>query len=385
MVSFAFVSFLPTLFLPFLRSDLLPPPPRPTPRSTCERTRKALAPLRANSRWRTMRVHTLFLSSHSSLSSLPPCLSPSLPHSHSLPHTLPPSLPHSHSQSLSDTIALTQTHAQTHTHIRSHNQSLSTPVVHSVRGTLSRFLARWVLKRSPRSCSTAVLLPPTRHLVRRRHTHSLSSHLFFHTLLILTVSRSECTLCSHLSLSTTYSSTLFGRLFFHIPLSLCPSPLALSSSIVCVPISVSFMLLFRQPRPPPPPPPVLLGCRLDALPLLLCDLSSWYRYLPPTPCVLLTFPPSPHHRRTSHVASKGARLASMAHRVQYENSNDVGVFATLTNRYVLLANGGSETFYRCVAARRSRARRKRGEEGALTHACARTARSKESWAITCRW
>lgn len=36
----------------------------------------------------------------------------------------------------------------------------------------------------------------------------------------------------------------------------------------------------------------------------------------------------------------------MATRSQFENSNDVGVFAKLTNAYCLVAQGGSENFYR---------------------------------------
>ena len=35
----------------------------------------------------------------------------------------------------------------------------------------------------------------------------------------------------------------------------------------------------------------------------------------------------------------------MATRVQFENSNDVGVFAKLTNKYCLVSIGGSENFY----------------------------------------
>jgi translation initiation factor 6 len=35
----------------------------------------------------------------------------------------------------------------------------------------------------------------------------------------------------------------------------------------------------------------------------------------------------------------------MANRVQYENSNDIGVFAKLTNGYCLVAAGGSYNFY----------------------------------------
>ena len=35
----------------------------------------------------------------------------------------------------------------------------------------------------------------------------------------------------------------------------------------------------------------------------------------------------------------------MAVRCAFENSSDVGVFATLTNKYCLVASGGSENFY----------------------------------------
>lgn len=35
----------------------------------------------------------------------------------------------------------------------------------------------------------------------------------------------------------------------------------------------------------------------------------------------------------------------MATRVKFENSNEVGVFANLTNAYALCATGGSENFY----------------------------------------
>ena len=43
-----------------------------------------------------------------------------------------------------------------------------------------------------------------------------------------------------------------------------------------------------------------------------------------------------------------APLAShcMATRCQFANSNEVGVFAKLTNAYCLVAQGGSENFYR---------------------------------------
>lgn len=35
----------------------------------------------------------------------------------------------------------------------------------------------------------------------------------------------------------------------------------------------------------------------------------------------------------------------MAIRLQFENSNDIGVFAKLTNSYCLVSNTGSENFY----------------------------------------
>lgn len=37
----------------------------------------------------------------------------------------------------------------------------------------------------------------------------------------------------------------------------------------------------------------------------------------------------------------------MSIRTSYENNNEVGVFAKLTNAYCLVAMGGSENFYRC--------------------------------------
>ncbi|KAH8149980.1 uncharacterized protein LAJ45_06133 [Morchella importuna] len=39
------------------------------------------------------------------------------------------------------------------------------------------------------------------------------------------------------------------------------------------------------------------------------------------------------------------KIAAMALRAQFENSNEVGVFATLTNSYALVATGGSMNFY----------------------------------------
>lgn len=38
-------------------------------------------------------------------------------------------------------------------------------------------------------------------------------------------------------------------------------------------------------------------------------------------------------------------IETMATRVQFENNNEVGVFANLTNSYALCAIGGSENFY----------------------------------------
>lgn len=35
----------------------------------------------------------------------------------------------------------------------------------------------------------------------------------------------------------------------------------------------------------------------------------------------------------------------MANRCQFENTNDIGVFAKLTNAYCMVAAGGSENFY----------------------------------------
>ena len=40
----------------------------------------------------------------------------------------------------------------------------------------------------------------------------------------------------------------------------------------------------------------------------------------------------------------------MAQRTQFENSNDIGVFAKLTNRYCMVAVGGSENFYSAFEA-----------------------------------
>lgn len=49
--------------------------------------------------------------------------------------------------------------------------------------------------------------------------------------------------------------------------------------------------------------------------------------------------------------------SAMATRAQFENSNDVGVFARLTNAYCLVALGAAENFYRWaeeVASERAR-------------------------------
>jgi len=35
----------------------------------------------------------------------------------------------------------------------------------------------------------------------------------------------------------------------------------------------------------------------------------------------------------------------MAHRTNFENSNEIGCFAKLTNSYCIVATGGSENFY----------------------------------------
>jgi translation initiation factor 6 len=35
----------------------------------------------------------------------------------------------------------------------------------------------------------------------------------------------------------------------------------------------------------------------------------------------------------------------MASRINFENSSEVGVFCKLTNKYCLVASGGSENFY----------------------------------------
>merc|ERR1712195_228876 len=41
----------------------------------------------------------------------------------------------------------------------------------------------------------------------------------------------------------------------------------------------------------------------------------------------------------------GTAARDMATRCSFENSNEVGVFAKLTNKYCLVSHGGSENFY----------------------------------------
>ena len=57
-----------------------------------------------------------------------------------------------------------------------------------------------------------------------------------------------------------------------------------------------------------------------------------------------------HSSNTTHVAPRALAIGSsqtvrMAQRCQYENSNDVGVFAQLTNSYCLTASGASHNFH----------------------------------------
>ncbi len=49
----------------------------------------------------------------------------------------------------------------------------------------------------------------------------------------------------------------------------------------------------------------------------------------------------------------------MAVRAQFENSNEIGVFAKLTNAYCLVAIGGTENFYRFAGAAARASRRGR--------------------------
>jgi len=44
-------------------------------------------------------------------------------------------------------------------------------------------------------------------------------------------------------------------------------------------------------------------------------------------------------------ASGSSSLGAMANRVQFENNNEIGVFAKLTNAYAIVCQGGSENFY----------------------------------------
>lgn len=63
-----------------------------------------------------------------------------------------------------------------------------------------------------------------------------------------------------------------------------------------------------------------------------------------------------HHSKVStspeqtHIQQHLLRqTAIMAVRAAFENSNEVGVFSTLTNSYALVAVGASENFYRYAA------------------------------------
>jgi hypothetical protein len=66
-------------------------------------------------------------------------------------------------------------------------------------------------------------------------------------------------------------------------------------------------------------------------------------------------PPTKHTRhraaqnfRCARPAHTPSLLKAMATRCQFENSNEIGVFAKLTSAYCLVALGGAENFYRCV-------------------------------------
>jgi len=55
--------------------------------------------------------------------------------------------------------------------------------------------------------------------------------------------------------------------------------------------------------------------------------------------------PKTHTEETNTTkASPNDQISVMAVRAQFENSNEVGVFATLTNSYALVAVGASENF-----------------------------------------
>lgn len=51
----------------------------------------------------------------------------------------------------------------------------------------------------------------------------------------------------------------------------------------------------------------------------------------------------------------------MAVRAQFENSNEVGVFSTLTNAYAIVAVGASENFYRCALLATKKIRQKNSD------------------------
>jgi hypothetical protein len=57
--------------------------------------------------------------------------------------------------------------------------------------------------------------------------------------------------------------------------------------------------------------------------------------------------------RTSKTSARGGHTNCnfiMASRLQFENSNEIGVFAKLTNSYALTCIGGSENFYSAFEA-----------------------------------
>ena len=52
------------------------------------------------------------------------------------------------------------------------------------------------------------------------------------------------------------------------------------------------------------------------------------------------------NKKVQHLPLPSLSPLSQATRCQFENSNDIGVFAKLTSAYCLVALGGSENFYR---------------------------------------
>ena len=51
------------------------------------------------------------------------------------------------------------------------------------------------------------------------------------------------------------------------------------------------------------------------------------------------------YRSSNNIASVSLLAISMALRIQFENSSEIGCYATLTNSYCLVAQGASENFY----------------------------------------